>query len=73
MEIYRTGNRLVMILEVQDDFSFDDKKVADESNPSVQKWEELMWNYQQALPHSKAGEKWILMEKIFETKSKKIG
>jgi L-rhamnose mutarotase len=32
----------------------------------VQEWEKLMWKYQQALPSAKLGEKWILMEKIFE-------
>jgi L-rhamnose mutarotase len=25
-----------------------------------------MWNYQQAIPGVKAGEKWVLMNKIFE-------
>jgi L-rhamnose mutarotase len=32
----------------------------------VQEWEQLMWKYQQALPGSKPGEKWRLMEKIFD-------
>jgi len=66
MEIYRTGNRLFMIMEVNDNFSFEAKGKADASNPKVQEWEKLMWNYQQALPWAKSGEKWILMEKIFQ-------
>ncbi|MFZ6011660.1 MAG: L-rhamnose mutarotase [Bacteroidota bacterium] len=65
MEIYRTGNRLFMIMEVNDHFSFDQKAKADASNKKVQEWEHLMWKYQQALPHAKPGEKWLLMEKIF--------
>lgn len=65
MEIYRTGNRLFMIMEVGEDFSFDAKAEADAENPKVQEWEELMWDYQQALPKSKPGEKWVLMDKIF--------
>lgn len=65
MEIYRAGNRLMMIMETLPDFSFERKRVADESNSRVQEWEQLMWNYQQPLPFAKAGEKWILMEKIF--------
>ena len=65
MEIYRTGNRLFMIMEVQDAFSFEKKAAADAVNPKVQEWEHLMWNYQQALPHAKPGEKWLLMDKIF--------
>lgn len=38
----------------------------DESNPHVQRWEELMWNYQQALPGVNPGEKWQLMQRICE-------
>jgi len=65
MEIYRIGNRMFMIMETTDDFSFDAKAAADAANPRVQEWEELMWNYQQALPLAKPGEKWMLMERIF--------
>jgi L-rhamnose mutarotase len=65
MEIHRTGNRLFMIMETTDDFSFDAKASADADNKKVQEWEQLMWKYQQALPHARPGEKWVLMEKIF--------
>ncbi len=66
LDIYRTGNRLCMIMEVDEDFSFEKKAAADRYNPTVQEWEALMWKFQQALPWAKAGEKWILMDKIFE-------
>jgi L-rhamnose mutarotase len=66
LEIYRTGNRLFMIIEADKDFSFDKKNKMDAANEKVQEWEKLMWSYQQALPTAKEGEKWILMEKIFE-------
>jgi L-rhamnose mutarotase len=68
MEIYRYQNRLFMIMEVNDDFSFDKKNASDKQNEKVQQWEELMWKYQQPLPGSAAGEKWKLMDKIFELK-----
>ena len=68
MEIYRYQTRLFMIMEVNDDFSFDKKNEADKKNEKVQQWEELMWKYQQPLPGSAAGEKWKLMDKIFELK-----
>ena len=42
------------------------KAAADAANPKVQEWEELMWKYQQAIPGTKAGEKWVLMDQIFE-------
>jgi L-rhamnose mutarotase len=66
MQIYRTGNRLFMIMETEDDFSFEKKNAMDSANPKVQEWEQLMWKYQQALPTAKAGEKWILMDRIFK-------
>lgn len=65
MEIYRTGNRLFMIIKASENFSFEKKSAADAVNEKVQEWEQLMWKYQQALPGSKPGEKWILMDKIF--------
>ena len=66
LDIYRTGNRMFMIIEANEDFSFDNKAKMDAANPKVQEWEELMWKFQEALPWAKPGEKWILMNKIFE-------
>lgn len=66
MEIHRTGNRLFMIMETDDKFSFERKATMDGSNPKVQEWEQLMWKFQQPLPWTKEGEKWVLMSKIFE-------
>ena len=66
MEIYRLQNRLFMIMEVTEEFSFTRKSEADAANAKVQEWEQLMWKYQQRLPFAKPGEKWVLMEKIFE-------
>lgn len=65
MEIYRIQNRLMMIIEVNDHFSFEAKDEMDKNNPKVQEWEELMSKFQQQLPNSKPGEKWQLMDKIF--------
>lgn len=66
MEIYRTGNRLFMVMEVDEGFSFEAKGEADASNPKVQEWETLMSTFQQALPWAGPGEKWVRMERIFE-------
>jgi L-rhamnose mutarotase len=65
MDIYRIGNRLFMLMETTDDFSFDAKAKADSENPKVQEWENYMWTFQQALPWAKEGEKWMLMKQIF--------
>ncbi|GGE16204.1 MULTISPECIES: L-rhamnose mutarotase [Sphingobacterium] len=66
MDIYRFGNRLFMIMEVDETFSFERKDQMDAENPAVQVWEQLMWKYQQSIPGSKPGEKWVMMEQIFE-------
>jgi L-rhamnose mutarotase len=66
LEIYRFGNRLTMIMEVGEGYSHEGKAALDMANERVQEWEALMWKYQQALPGTKAGEKWVLMDKIFE-------
>src|SRR3982750_3195605 len=55
MEIYRTGNRLFMTVEATDDFSFEKKAAMDAGNAIVQKWEQLMWKFQQPLPWAKPG------------------
>ncbi|MDQ0640531.1 L-rhamnose mutarotase [Pedobacter sp. W3I1] len=65
MEIYRISNRLFMVMETRDDFSFETKALMDLSNPKVLEWEALMWKYQQALPIAQPGEKWVLMKNIF--------
>ncbi len=65
MEIYRFSNRLFMVIEAEDDFSFEQKAVMDSRNPKVQEWEDLMWKYQQALPGAPPGAKWLPAKLIF--------
>ena len=66
MEIYRTGNRLFMIMETDDTFDGEKKAAADADNTKVQEWETLMWKFQQPLPWANDGEKWVAMKKIFQ-------
>lgn len=66
MEIYRYGTALFMIMEVNDDFSFEKKQQADKNNEKVEQWEKLMWQYQQPFAGAKKDEKWLLMNKIFD-------
>ena len=68
MEIYRVENRLFMIIEATEEFSFEKKEILDKENEKVQEWERLMWKYQLAIPNSEPGEKWRLMKKVFEIK-----
>jgi L-rhamnose mutarotase len=66
MEIYLLGTRMFMIMDVTEEFSFEKKAEMDRQNPKVQEWEQLMWNFQQALPQSRPGDKWQLMDQIFK-------
>ena len=66
MQIYLTGNRMFMIMEVDKTFDPSKKAEMDANNPKVQEWEQLMWKYQQRLPWAKDGEKWIQMEQLFQ-------
>jgi L-rhamnose mutarotase len=71
LELYLLGTRLMMILEVAPAFSFEEKARIDRDNPKVQEWEQLMWNFQQPLPGTKPGEKWILMERIYKLEAER--
>lgn len=65
MEIYRLGNRLMMVMETTEDFDsrlFEHRSLED---PKVCEWEALMWKYQRPTPWTPAGAKWVEMKKIF--------
>lgn len=64
-EIYRTGNRLVLILDVGPGFDPAARAAADAVDKRVQEWESLMWRYQQALPWAEPGQKWVPMQLAF--------
>lgn len=61
MEIWRTGDRMVMIAELADDYP---RTVA--QPPEIAEWEALMWRFQKPLPHAAEGEKWVEMQRIFD-------
>jgi len=67
IEIFRTGNRMFMLLETVDEFDFEEKANFDALNPKIAEWEALMWKYQQAIPWAAPGEKWVLMKRIFKS------
>ncbi|HMA51393.1 MAG TPA: L-rhamnose mutarotase [Magnetospirillaceae bacterium] len=65
LEIFLTGNWLVMILEAEEGFTLAAKGKADAGDEDVQAWERLMWRFQQALPWAAPGQKWVEMERIY--------
>jgi L-rhamnose mutarotase len=65
MEIFLSGNRLVMVIEAPDGFSTEARAAADAGDPIVQAWERLMSEFQQPVPWALPGEKWTPAERIF--------
>ena len=66
MEIWRVGDRLVMIIEVAEDFDPAAKAEADAADPRIRQWEALMARFQRPLPQARPGEKWAAMTRIFK-------
>ncbi len=66
MEIYLIGNRLFMIIEAEDSFSFERKNAMDAANPKVQEWEALMGAFQKTLPQSTPDQKWVEGKRVFK-------
>jgi L-rhamnose mutarotase len=60
MEIWRTGDRLVMVAEVTADYP---RPIP--TPPEIDAWETLMWRFQRPLPHAGEDEKWVPMHRIF--------
>lgn len=66
LEIYHVADRLFMIMEVTENFSFERKKIMDSNKAKVQQWESLMLRFQKKLPCADEKEKWLIMETIFK-------
>lgn len=65
MEIYLLGTRMFMIMDVNESFSLSAKAAADAANAKVQEWEAIMAGFQQPLPQSRPGQRWVVMERVF--------
>ncbi|GAC96490.1 hypothetical protein PHSY_004070 [Pseudozyma hubeiensis SY62] len=68
MRIFHFADRLVMIMDVEDDFSFEKKAASDGGNPDVDRWETLMENFQREIkdPEGKQTGKWKRAELCFD-------
>ena len=65
MDIYRTGNRLVMVMETDVRFDPARKAADDASNPAVVAWETQMNMVQRPLPWADPSAKWTVAPRIF--------
>lgn len=66
MEIYLSGTRMFMIMDVNDDFSFDRKARMDSANPKVLEWEAVMANFQAVPEGTDPVRRWQPMERVFD-------
>jgi len=65
LELFRCGDRLIMVMQVSETFSTARLSELGQANPRIRAWEELMWKFQQPLPFAAAGEKWVPMSRVF--------
>jgi L-rhamnose mutarotase len=66
MEIYLLGTRLFMIMDVPEDFNFDQQMAKLAELPRQKEWEAFVSKFQKSSPDAASSEKWKLMDKIFE-------
>ena len=62
MEIYLLGTTLFMVMDTEDAFTPERKAAMDEANPTVQKWERTMEQFQDAPAE---GPKWKKIDFVF--------
>lgn len=65
MEIYITGNKLVMIVDAPLDFNWDESMARLATLPRQQEWEDVVAEYQQCADGATSDEKWQIMERMF--------
>ncbi|MEI6895341.1 MAG: L-rhamnose mutarotase [Colwellia sp.] len=65
MTIYRLNTQLIMILDVGQSFSFEEKSRHDLNNKKVQEWELLMEKFQKIESDNPHDGKWKLVNRIF--------
>ena len=65
--IYLIGNRLFMVLEVEDSFDYRrDFGRYLEATPRAGEWDEIMRGFQRAVPWAKDDELWAPMERVYD-------
>lgn len=65
MEIYLLGTKLVMVLEVPQDFDWDESFARLATLPRQTEWEAFVAKFQRCDANAKSDEKWQQMERIF--------
>ena len=65
MELYISGNRLMMIVETPLDFDWDAAMARLATLPRQQEWEDFVSVFQQCKAGDTADDKWKMMERMF--------
>lgn len=65
MEVYITGNRIVMIVDAAEDFDWDTAMSRLATLPGQQDWEEYVAQFQQCDASATSDQKWQMMQRIF--------
>ncbi len=65
MEIWRTGNRMVLVMETDGRYDPAARAVADAANPKVIEWEALTRRFHRPLPWAATDQQWVPMERLF--------
>ena len=65
MEVYILGNKIVMIVDAPEDFSWDDAMARLATLPGQQDWEEYVAQFQNCDANATSDKKWKMMSRIF--------
>jgi L-rhamnose mutarotase len=63
LEVFRCGNRLVMVKQVPEGCAAEVRSPHEDVR--TEEWEQLMGQFQRPLPFAKPGQKWVPMARIF--------
>lgn len=69
MKIFRTANRLFMLMETSEDYDPVRAKAYFAADEKSQQWEQLMDKFQQRISGAPADDKWVAMDCCFQLSS----
>ncbi|NQZ33575.1 MAG: L-rhamnose mutarotase [Oceanospirillaceae bacterium] len=69
MKIFRTANRLFMLMETTEDYDPQQAKAYFSGDQKSQQWEQLMNKFQQRIVGAPAEDKWVAMDCCFQLSS----
>ncbi len=68
--IYRFGRQLFMFMQTRDDFDLEHDMPKYAANPKAREWDELMRDFQEAVPGAPQGSTWVEMKEVYAWEAK---